>query len=82
MAEKTDGFKLDLDLRLLGIWSALGEAPDMEMLKSDTGQIEILAKALRLAYVLGYQSALREDLTGDRAKLFTDHNVTPPGGTV
>lgn len=79
--EKRASFLLDLDLRLLDAWEQLGSEKfaDLEILTEDANR-HVLTQAMRMAYERGYTAALREDMQGDRAKLFLDHRYQPPEG--
>lgn len=73
-------YMLDIDLRLIGAWDALGKRPEMDILQEDN--IEILSQAMRMAYERGYIDALREDNRDERAKMFLDNRFAPPKGVL
>lgn len=76
-ARKTRYF-IDLDSRLMGLWSIIWE--DNSISRPDTKGNKILTEAMRAAYDRGYKDALIEDTEGNRAKLYTDNDFPLPEG--
>ena len=65
-------FELDIDLRILPIWQHMPELSN-----NHERQVQV-AKALRLAYEMGYRHRGREIRGGQPAKLYTDNELETP----